>query len=296
MWPRFRSKLRYWFRGERIDRDLPEELDFHRDMLTEDQERLGHSHADAVLNARRRMGNTTLMMEHARDAWCISWLDTLLRDVRYSLRTFARHPAFTMVAVLTLALGIGANTAMFRLMDIVMLRSLPVWSPEELVTIRRTFSYEEYKELRDRNAVFSGTIGVHVMTAATLSADGQPLGRTSTALVTGNYFGVLGVIPVLGRPIEPADDVTAGSGPVAVISHGLWRRAFGGSPSVLGRTIRVSDGVIGGGTSGFEPDVPKLPPTSNRFSPSSASRLRSFSATPSARSSICGCRSLCSRC
>ena len=83
MWPRLRNKIRYLFRSGRVDRDLAQELDFHRDMLTEDQERLGQDHATAVLTARRKMGNTTLMSEHARDAWLISWLDTLVRDVRY---------------------------------------------------------------------------------------------------------------------------------------------------------------------------------------------------------------------
>jgi hypothetical protein len=252
MWPRLRNKLRYLFRADRIDRDLEQELDFHRDMLTEDQERLGQSHGTAVLTARRKLGNTALMTEYSRDAWIISWLDTLVRDVRYALRSFAKNPAFTTVALLTLALGIGANTAIFRVVDAVMLRSLPAQRPEELLAIRGSSSYWRFEQIRDRNQVFSATAGARPLTAATLSSGDQPLGKATTQLVTGNYFSVLGVNTILGRSITPDDDRAPGAGPVAVISYGFWQRAFGGSRDVLGRTIRVSDGAIGGGTSGFE--------------------------------------------
>jgi predicted permease len=255
MFARLRSQLRYLAHGRRIDDEVARELEFHRDMLVEDEERLGRTHEGAVLNARRRMGNTPLMIESAREAWIVGWFDALVRDVRYALRSFARYRAFTSVALLTLALGIGANAAIFRLVDTVLLRALPVRHPEELVAVRATTSYWFFEQVRDRNTVFSGLVGVRTLVSATLTSDNQPLGATKTELVTGNYFDVLGVTPVLGRPLTATDDVV-GAPPVAVIGYGLWRRAFGGSPSVLGRTIRVSDGVIGGGTSGFEPQPP----------------------------------------
>jgi hypothetical protein len=168
MFARLRNKLRYLVRGERIDSDVAKELEFHREMLAEDERRRGHSAAAAALNARRRMGNTTLMTESAREAWIVSWLDALGRDVRYALRSFRRYPGFTAVALVTLALGIGANTAIFQLVDTVMLRTLPVEQPYELTALRRTLSYWQYQQIRDRNQVFTGTAGMRTMTAATL--------------------------------------------------------------------------------------------------------------------------------
>ena len=162
--------------------------------------------------------------------------------------------------MLTLALGIGANTAIFRLVDTILLRSLPVDRPGELLAIRGTFSYFRFEQLRDRNDVFSAVFGARALGKVTISADGQPLGQPTTELVSGNYFSLLGVRPILGRAIAPDDDRAVGAGPVAVISYGLWQRAFAGSPAVLGRTLRLRDGSIGGGTSGFEPAAPNAPP------------------------------------
>src|SRR5262245_37220292 len=259
MWTEIRNRIRYLVGGGRIDRDLAQELDFHRDMLTADQERLGYSHETAVLNARRKMGNTTLMVEHSRDAWIFGWLDTLNRDVRYALRSFARNPGFALVAILTLALGIGANTAIFRLVDAVMLRALPVQHPEQLLAVRGSFSYWRFEQLRDRNEVFGATVGVRAIDDVTLTSSDQPLGRATTELVSGNYFSVLGVQPVVGRPITPDDDRAVGAGPVAVISYGFWQRAFAGSNGALGRTMTLRAGLVGGGTSGFEPDAQNAP-------------------------------------
>ena len=258
LWTALRNKLRYLTSGSRIDRDLAQELDFHQDMLMADQERLGYSHETALLNARRKMGNTTLMTEYSREAWIVGWIDTLVRDVRYALRSFVRNPGFALVALATLALGIGANTAIFRLVDAVMLRALPVSHPEELLAIRGSFSYWRFEQIRDRNEVFSGTVGVRAFDDVTVTSGSQPLGRVTTELVSGNYFNLLGVQPLVGRSITPDDDRAAGAGPVAVISYGFWQRAFGGSPDALGRTIALRAGLVGGGTSGFEPNAANL--------------------------------------
>jgi len=256
-WNRFLNKVRYLVGGKRIDRDLAQELNFHQDMLTADQERLGYSHETALLNARRKMGNTTLMTEYSRDAWIVTWFDALKRDVQYAVRSFVRYPGFTAVALATLALGIGANTAIFRLVDAVMLRSLPVNRPEELLAVRGSFSYWRFEQIRDRNEVFSGVLAARGFDDVTVTSGSQPLGRVTAELVSGNYFELLGVQPFLGRSITRDDDRAAGVGPVAVISYGFWQRAFAGSQDALGRTIALRAGLVGGGTSGFEPTAPK---------------------------------------
>ena len=230
---RLASKFRYLLRGRAIDHDLARELDFHTEMLAEDQRRLGFDEGAAILIARRKMGNTTLMTEYSRDAWLIAWLDNLVRDLRYALRAFARNPGFTLVATVTLALGIGANAAIFQLVDTVLLRTLPVEQPGELLTVRSPLSYWRYEQLRDRNEVFSGVLAARALTSVTATLDGQSIGHPTTELVSGNYFSLLGVQPVIGRAIAPDDDRGVGGGPVAVISHAFWQRAFAGSPGYL---------------------------------------------------------------
>jgi predicted permease len=252
-WTRLWNKLRFALRRDAFRRELAEEIDFHRAMLQRDEEGLGRSHATAMLNARRRLGNSALIVEQSRDAWIVAWLDTLARDVRYALRTFARSPGFIAVVLLTLALGIGANTAIFRVVDAVMLRSLAVAHPEELAVMRGAFPYLRFQRFRDENDAFSGVLASHTMHDVEFWMGPQPLGRGAAELVTGNYFSLLGVPTVLGRPILPEDDTGPESGPVAVISYGLWQRAFGGRPDVVGRDIRLLGGRLGNsGTSGFE--------------------------------------------
>lgn len=177
-------------------------------------------------------------------------MSTLSQDVRYAIRTLARTPGFTLIVVMTLGLGIGANTAIFSLMDQVLLRLLPVKNPRELVQLDgpgpfsgrtmndRTFSYPMYVDLRDRNDVFSGLVG-RFGASATLTARNQAE-RVDVELQSGNTFDVLGVRPVLGRALTPEDDRTPGAHPVAVISYDYWQRRFGGSPAVLNQVVIVN--------------------------------------------------------
>src|SRR6266403_3352900 len=163
----------------------------------------------------------------------------MLQDLRYALRQLLRNPGFSLTAVLSLALGIGANTAIFSLIDHVMLRLLPVRNPSELTVIRGQFSYPRYADIRDRNQVFSSLFGVHRLAGLTVAIDGQPAMTAAGDLVTGNYFTTLGVSASLGRTILPEDDLAPESSPVAVISQGYWQRGFGGSADVLGKKVRV---------------------------------------------------------
>jgi putative ABC transport system permease protein len=172
------------------------------------------------------------------------------QDLRYALRALARTPGFTAIVVLTLGLGIGANSAIFSLTDQMLLRSLPVHQPEDLVTFdgpgafrgrsfnRATFSYPMYKDFRDKNQVLAGVIG-RFPTAVTFTHKGQSE-RVSGELVTGNYFDVLGVKPALGRLLSSGDDQKPGAHPVAVLSYGFWKRRFGLDPSVLNQPVNIN--------------------------------------------------------
>src|SRR3954454_8092304 len=173
-----------------------------------------------------------------------------MSDFRYALRTLLKAPAFTIVVILTLALGIGANTAIFSLTDQVLLRMLPVQSPERLVVLdgpgafrgrtfnNGTFSYPMYRDVRDQNTVFDGVIA-RFPAPLTLLANGQSE-RVAGELVSGNYFDVLGVRAHIGRTLTPDDDRVPGGHPVAVLSHAFWVRRFAADPSVLNRTISLN--------------------------------------------------------
>src|SRR5262252_3337149 len=177
-------------------------------------------------------------------------LGPMLQDLRYAARTLVTAPGFTMVVVLTLALGIGANTAIFSLTDQVLLRLLPVKSPERLVVLdgpgafrgrtfnNGTFSYPMYRDFRDRNTVLDGVLA-RFPAPLTLMTDGQAE-RVSGELVTGNYFDVLGVRAQIGRTFTPDDDRTPGGHPVAILSHNYWTRRFGADPTVLNRSVTIN--------------------------------------------------------
>jgi predicted permease len=177
-------------------------------------------------------------------------MDALLRDFRLAGRALAGTPAFTAIVILTLALGIGANTAIFSLTDQVLLRYLPVSRPDRLVLLdgpgpfqgrtynEATFSYPMYRDFRDRNTVLDGLLACFP-TPLTMLAGAQAE-RVEGELVSGNYFQVLGVAAAIGRVLSPADDATPGGHPVAVLSHNFWIRRFGGDPLVLNRTIRLN--------------------------------------------------------
>ena len=203
-------------------------------------------------------------------------MTTFLQDLRYAARTFRKSPGFAFVAVATLALGIGANAAIFALVDRVLLTLLPVRNPKDLVLLRSpgpsqghiwsdgdgasSFSYPMYRDLRDSNNVFTGLLAEFPFDAS-VSVRGDTE-RASGELVSGNYFAVLGVPPSLGRNLTPQDDQAPGAHPQTVLSHGYWARRFGNDPSVLNKTITVNGlpltivGVARAGFSGIQPGRP----------------------------------------
>jgi putative ABC transport system permease protein len=195
-------------------------------------------------------------------------MQTLLQDVRYGLRMLAKNPGFTLIAILTLALGIGANTAIFSLLNQVLLRRLPVRNPEELVVLKspgpkhghvwsdgddsEIFSYPLYKGLAKNTTVFNGMLARYEFSAS-IASRGQT-DRGSGELVTGNYFEVLDVRPALGRVLSPADDDVQGAHPVLVLSHAYWERHFGGDAGVLNQAILVNNTemtIVGVAQAGF---------------------------------------------
>ncbi len=175
-------------------------------------------------------------------------MTTLLQDLRYGARLLRRNPAFTTVAVLSLALGIGANTAIFTLIDAVMLRLLPVKDPGQLVLFGRAFPYPRYEQFRDRNDAFTGIFAVSALDQVDLgvspSSRSAEQERASGRLVSGCYFSVLGVRPFLGRILTEEDDKLPGGHPVAVISYAFWKRRFGLDPGVIGKTFHLGAGRL----------------------------------------------------
>jgi macrolide transport system ATP-binding/permease protein len=168
------------------------------------------------------------------------------QDLRYALRMLGKQPAFTLAAVLTLALGIGANTAVFSLVSATLFQRLPVANPERLVYLYRgasgVFAYPQYTTLRDHASAFDGLAGWGGITVSFNAGDSAEL--VPGVIATGNFFQVLGLQPALGRLLSPADDVTPGAHPVAVIAHALWRTRFAGRTDVIGREIRLNGHVF----------------------------------------------------
>lgn len=208
------------------EREMEAEMQSVKEMAAEDA-------------AERSLGNLTLAREDARAVWGWTWLTSLAADVRYALRVLRKEHSFTAVAILSLALGIGANAAIFSIIDALLLQSLPVRDPASLVLLDQSnlsyFTYQRFAE--NSGAVFSGTFA-RWSDQRDVDSGGGPV-RANVELVTGSYFPTLGVQPLYGRAIGPIDDDRGHPLPVAVISYGLWQRAYGGAPSAIGRAIRV---------------------------------------------------------
>jgi predicted permease len=255
-------------RRNRPQHDFAAELQAHLALEADRLREAGLSEEEALAAARRNLGNVTSIRERFYESHSWLWLDHLLQDVRYGLRQLRRSPGFTAVAVLTLALGIGANTAIFSLIDAVMLRSLPVREPSQLVLFRWqarhsfingeysgfgdcpgggrsspagcSFPFPFFETMESETNAFSGVVAFAGPAQLDLSGNGPPSIATGE-LVSGSYFSVLGVGAVLGRKIGAEDDRLASS-PVVVLSYDYWQKAFGGKKSVIGRTI-VLDNV-----------------------------------------------------
>ena len=224
------------------EQGLDDELRSHLEHRAADLERRGMAPVEAARQARLDMGSREGYREECRRSYGLRWFDELRQDVRYAARTLRRSPGFTAVAVLSLALGIGANTVVFTFLNALILRPLPVDRPGELVTVMdghgMTHSFPSYRELRDRNTTMAGMAGIRFAPMG-LDTESGPR-RVWGYLVTGNYFDVLGVRPAVGRFFHAEDDRAIGASPFAVLSYTAWQSRFAGDPAIAGQTVRIN--------------------------------------------------------
>jgi macrolide transport system ATP-binding/permease protein len=234
------------FHRQQREREFAEELDSHLAFHIEDNLRAGMSPEKARRVALLKLGGVTLTQEGYREQGGLPMLETLSQDLRFGLRMLRKQPGFSLIAVLSLALGIGANTAIFSLVDKVLIRKLPVEEPERLVVVTAnrgsgvstTSNYPDFVDYRDRNEVFEGLV-CYYQRALTLSERGQAE-RIQGMIVSGNYFTALRVRPALGRGFLPEEDKTPSTHPVVVLSYGLWQRRFGADPELMGKVVNVN--------------------------------------------------------
>jgi predicted permease len=239
------NRLRYLGRRSRFEDDLDIEVRFHIDSRAAELQASGLSRTDAIAKARMEFGSIALMAEDSRAAWQFQWIEDLASDLRYGFRSFRRSPGFAFTAILSLALGIGANAAIFNAIYTVLWKPLPVLKPEQLVAVSIWSANHSrggdtplafVRQLQ--NASVFQDISVTSNDGLSFSYDGRAE-RVVGEVVSPNYFDLLGVRPVVGQAFTPA--VRNGAwAPEAVLSYNFWQRRFGGDPSVIGRSIRLN--------------------------------------------------------
>jgi predicted permease len=261
---------------QRMERELERELRYHIDRRVEDLIRDGMRDSDARRQVALEFGGVVQVQEAVRDTWLWRWLTNGQRDLQYAARLLRRSPGFTITALLSLALGIGASAAVFSLVDQVLLRRLPVSDPDALVyfnwkgsTMSSGYGYDYLnsyplcRELQDQHQVFDGVVCRHPTTVHL--STGQQLQELRAEIVSGSYFSVLGVQPELGRLIDASDDREPGGHPVVVIGEHYWRNHLASDPDVIGRKVTVNGypmtviGVVPASFVGMDPlSIPSL--------------------------------------
>ena len=237
-------RFRSLFRGKKVERELEEEFQYHLDRKTEELVAQGLPPGQARQAALRAMGGLAQRKEECRDMRRVSALENTLRDLRYSLRVLAKSPGFTAVAVLTLALAIGANAVVFGILNALILRPLNVPRAESLYALQygkdnsSWLSYPDYLDLRDHNRSFDG-LAVYNANQVGLNTGDSPT-RAWVYETSGNYFDVLGIHPYLGRFFHASDEHGFNSAPYIVLSYGYWHTHFHDDPGVVGRTVRLN--------------------------------------------------------
>jgi predicted permease len=277
---RVTTRLASVFRRQRVEHDLDRELTFHIEMLTDQHMQQGMSRDEARRAAIAEFGAIQRVKEDVRDTWLSRLLETLSQDVRYGLRNLRRNPGFALVVIITTALGIGANTAIFSVVNGVLLRPLPYANGDRVVVLRQQeplanvddtgFSVHEIEDYRQQARSLDAVAEFHNMWFILLGR-AEPE-RVSTGVVSSNFFDVFGIQPVFGRTFQPADE-KPGAPAVLILSNKYWQRSFGGDPSVIGRVFQMNDRphqVVG-----ILPAVPQYPLDVDVYMPTSACPFRS---------------------
>lgn len=269
------KRLLNWFRRGRLESGLDRELQYHLDRRIHDLVRAGLSAPQARRQANLELGGVPQVQEEIRDVWLSRWIRDFAYDLRLSARTFRRSPSFTSTVMLSLALGIGAATAIYSLVDQVILHALPVREPERLVLIdwkgdgASTNAFGSYnlmpyplcRGLQHQTQLLDGVL-CRAMTTVNLATNGDPT-PAAAEIVSGTYFSVLGVRPALGRLLNTSDDLAPGNSPAVVLSYDYWRAQLAGAPNVLGMKVLVNKNpmtVVGVAAPGFRGvDVGEVP-------------------------------------
>src|SRR5262245_20950692 len=245
---RLSSLWRSLFHKSRKEQEMTEEIDAYLEMLIEQKINEGLAPAEARRAALIELGGREQVKEKVRDAIVGYHWETLWQDLRYGLRALGRNPAFTAVAALSLALGVGANTAIFSLMDAVLLKMLPVKNPEQLVFLERGekkrgeasgLSYAFFEQLRARRGAIAEVCVFASSRRVNMVVDGQAE-VAQAQRVSGGFFATLGVGALLGRTLTEDDDKVPGAHPVAVVSHKYWQRRFARDPAIVGKSVAVN--------------------------------------------------------
>ena len=243
------AKLRSFFGRERAEKEMVREIASHLALLEDEFLRRGMDLPRARLAARRAYGGVEQAKELHRDARSLLWLEQILQDLRHAWRSLSKSPGFAAVALLSLAFGIGVNTAIFTLVNGILLKKLPVPDPDRIVQLTvhidkenfngDGFNFLSYRELRRQTSIFADVIAFWGIPAA-LDVGGEPQ-KIRLEMVTGSYFPFLAARPVLGRLVDEEDDRLEGANRVCVLSYRLWQSHFGGDPGVLSRTVRLDN-------------------------------------------------------
>jgi predicted permease len=239
------ARLKAIFLRRRIEQDLDDELAFHLVMQTRANARDGMTDREAYRRARVEIGGVEQVKERSRDVLPLRWARDAMQDVRYGLRGLRKSPRFTVAAVLTVVLGVGANATIFSVLNPLLFKPLPYPEPERIVNVFRTspqsdrwpHSMANYLDHRARNTVFEHLVAL-TWENTSFAEPGQPADRLFELRTTGNFFALFGVAPLLGRTFTDADDLT-GAEPVVVLSYGFWQRRFNSDEAIVGRSMRL---------------------------------------------------------